>query len=317
MNDIPKRQNEARSLAKLVAMRRTYSSGKHLLAWTIGLATVVPVSLAIAASKVDSLKPFAGAWCLVITFVAIGLERRERVLCARAARIQETFDCYVLDLDWNDTIEEPDPEDVAIESSGLDARARAALENWYPPRAGELPLAYARSICQRCNCAWERRLRNRYADLLWGALAVLTGLVIVVGIKSARSFTDVLLTVLVPILPIAVLLVRHALEQREAGRTSEQCAAAALGLYKDLLASTLDPKTIAARARTVQDRIYERRRTAPLVFDWFYRRLRSRQEMAMNQSADEMVDEVLATLNERALRAAETPSPESNTAASS
>ena len=59
---------------------------------------------------------------------------------------------------------EVDPEEIQKKSQKhLELAAdRSLLENWYPNEVVNLPLAYGRLVCQRCNIRWDAELRKKF-----------------------------------------------------------------------------------------------------------------------------------------------------------
>jgi hypothetical protein len=96
-----------------------------------------------------------------------------------AARIQESFDCEVLDLPWQEIMVGQRPAGEAITEWGSlkagESYDAHKLKNWYPTEIVSRDVSYARAICQRTNCWWDARLRRRYAAW-WMAIVVLLGL---------------------------------------------------------------------------------------------------------------------------------------------
>lgn len=93
-----------------------------------------------------------------------------------------------------------------------------------------------------------------------------------------------------PLAPALLLGLRQFSEQREAANRLDSLQNHAERLWKDAL-SGMSVVEINARARSLQDEIFENRRKSPLVFDTIFKRLRRDYEMQMNHGVDFFVSE--------------------------
>lgn len=192
MNAIVKTENEPRQLQRLAAQRYLYSTAKRLYGTQLILAGPIAVVWAGAVAIAPDLKAAAGVWGVLISALdAIVLTPWQKRLRERAAKVQEMFDCDVLQLEWNyiKVGDKPDPELVKAEA---DKYAKIqnrfhSLQDWYPQAVSEVPHDIARVICQRANCWWDAEQRRGYARLLLGCLLVV-GLAIL-GLGLVRGLT--------------------------------------------------------------------------------------------------------------------------------
>ena len=169
-NRIPLRQNEDLQLQRMAAQRRLYSRAKRILSWQM----VITVALVVVWSFVERWFPMLKVYAALYGMTAVLLDIAvftplQNSLKQKAAGIQELFDCYVLDLPWQEIKagRRPDAELVAEFSrlpSGVDYSSMKLLD-WYPAESGTVPLFLGRLICQRANCWWDAKLRRRYAVL--------------------------------------------------------------------------------------------------------------------------------------------------------
>jgi hypothetical protein len=113
MNDIAKSQNEPRQLQRLAAQRQLYSTAKRIFGIQLLLGGPIAIGWSLAVVASPELKGFAAVWGALVSFSdVLWLTPWQKRLRERAARIQEAFDCDVLQLPWNDikTGKPPDPE---------------------------------------------------------------------------------------------------------------------------------------------------------------------------------------------------------------
>jgi hypothetical protein len=296
-NAIPLQQNADESLVRLAAARALYSRAKLILIMSLCVSVLVPASFSVATTQWAWLKPFSAAWGVFVAFLNVFLDRLQSAAIGRAALVQEKFDCELFGLSWNPTRSEPLPEDVATYGMGLlRSPAGQSLRDWYPSSVGNVPIRFGRLICQRINCTWERGLRTTYANAMLSLLLFLSFLVLALGTSLLHDFTDFVLVVLAPLTPASILLVRQHMDHRDAGQKSERLAEAATSMLRKAIQNAREDDSMDVDARVLQDAIFERRRSAPLVFDWIYRRLRARSDTSTGAGVEHLAREVLAAL---------------------
>jgi hypothetical protein len=295
MNNIAKVQNEPRQLQRLAAQRQLYSTAKRIFGTQVLLGVPVAVGWSLAVVAAPELRGLAAIWGALVTFSdVLWLTPWQKRLRERAARIQEVFDCDVLQLPWNEIKvgRHPDPELVKEQAdkyqnawSGLQP-----LTNWYATVVSDLPLEVGRVICQRTNCWWDSKQRRRYAT--WAIASVIMLMLLMVGLGFIGGLTvdKLFLAILLPLSPALLLGVRQFSEQTEAANRLDRLKEHAESLWADMCDG--GPRTkLANKCRVLQDEIFENRKRSPLVFDWIFRRLRNDYEAQMNHGAQDLADE--------------------------
>jgi hypothetical protein len=218
----------------------------------------------------------------------------------QAAKIQELFDCAVLRIPWQELKvgRPPDLETVTEWADPAGASYDALkLTNWYAPEVGEVPLPIARIICQRTNCWWDAKLRRRVANWNTAAISGILVLITLGGLIGHVTFKDFLLGGVLAFLPLFVLGLRQATEQRQAAARLDHLRDHAEQLWDHALARAVDDDDLGVASRVLQDEVFDQRRKNPLIFDWIYFRLRDRQEELMNKNAHELVREAKQALS--------------------
>ena len=288
-------QNSEEQLRRLAAQRRLYSSAKTAL--VLQVLVLGPVAVATTAIGLwnPPLKGIVATWgLLVVLGDLLWLGRLQRDLRERAAKIQEEFDCDVLELPWNSIKagHRPDPE-LVKEHSEKFKRSNggfASLSNWYSPAASELPIEIGRIACQRSNCWWDSKQRRRYG-VIWGAFAVAAFVsAFVVAVQLQMTTEDFVLMLATPLAPAVLLGTRHCIEQNEAAARAEKLKTHSERLWVEALHGRGKTK-LAADSRVLQDEIFDHRRRSPLVFDWVFNLLRSAYEEQMNFGVEALVAE--------------------------
>jgi hypothetical protein len=294
-------QNTPKQLDRLAAQRQLYSKAKEIFAWQAILSGPIAVLTALLAVLEPSHKGYLALWGIAVTCSDLfWLTPWQRRLKDSAARVQEAFDCDVLQLPWNHikTGKRPDAEMVDEHARCYEKRARSmpALTDWYPRAVDALPLHLARLICQRSNCWWDSKQRRRYAAILLGTVVIVFLIVFAVSLRGGLSLESFMIKVAAPLSPALVFGLRQFSEQRE--------SAARLEKLKEHLESAWDNAlggapvdAVMQTSRTLQGEIFENRRKSPPVVDALFKKLRTSYERQMNRAADEYVAQAKNALN--------------------
>lgn len=295
MNSIPTEQNSERQLQRLAAQRQLYSTAKTIFGWHVLASGPLAIASALFVAGYPQFKAYAALWGLLVSLCDVmWLSPWQKRLRSAAATVQEAFDCDVLVLPWNQLKagHRPDPELVA-EQAHQYARVAASmppLRDWYCPRVGCLPLHVARLACQRANCWWDSKQRQRYAVGVITAVTVVFVLVTVLSMVNGFTVEDFIIKVVAPLLPVLLLGYRQFTEQLEAATRLTKLKEHAEGLWADALRGEAE-SAVSMRSRQLQDEILDSRKGSPLVFDAIFRIVRSRLEMQMTHGAEAFVAE--------------------------
>jgi hypothetical protein len=296
MNTIPEAQLESVQLDRLAAMRSVYSKAKRIQAWQLILSVPCVIAWSFSILVFPGLRVYEAMWGIAVTIVSsVALDRWQATLKEKAAKIQEQFDCDVLQMEWPDLKAgaRPDAEIIA-EYSACYRRVdpdHKGVRNWYPRVVGSLPMYLARLVCQRSSCWWDAKLRRRYAVWVLITLGVFSAFVITLGLLKGATLQDFVLAGIMPLMPAITLALRQFYEHNDAAARADKLKECAERLWSEALRSTLSPDGTAVRSRQMQDEIFEHRRRSPLILDWIYERLRNHDEDLMNTGAEALVAE--------------------------
>jgi hypothetical protein len=294
MNGIAVRQEEEVQLKRLLAQRRLYSRAKRLLLTQTALA--IPGAIlfySLVAWKPD-LKVFAAFWGTLMTLADFFVFTPwQQSLKDKAARIQEQFDCDVLELQWQDITVGQRPSAETVAEWGTlqpgESYADFKLPGWYPKDVEPLSIELGRAICQRTNCWWDSRLRRRYAAWVVAVVIALLLVGIALGIALKTPLDTFFLGFLLPFMPAFSLGVRQFTEQRQAADRLEKLKLQVEKQWDQLLSGKATLEAVTECARRVQDVIFEQRRKNPVIFDRFYFWLRDDHEAIMHSNAKSLV----------------------------
>jgi hypothetical protein len=186
------------------------------------------------------------------------------------ARLQEEFDCEVLDLDWNEFVagRKVDPEDV-FESGHrkLGTADETRLRDWYPKVVAGAPIAAARLICQRENLVYDSSLRTAYRRFLFWSVLLFVAAASAVSLYVNPTFTSVVFYVLVPAAPALTWAFRENKRQADTLETLNRLKLEAEKLIEQVIRG-MDAIQARQRSRELQDAIFNHRVTSSLVFEW-------------------------------------------------
>lgn len=300
------KQNEERELQRLAAQRQLYSTAKRIFGWQLFLSGLLTVIFAFLVVLDSSFKTLAVSWGVLITLADIFLLTPwQKSLKDSAAKIQEMFDCDVLELSWNDLKagKRPDPEYIKEQSEKYFKRPlkNSPLENWYDHSdIDSLPIYVARIACQRTNCWWDAKQRRSYA--LYVILTVILIFIIVFGVSLKDSFSmeNFILKVLAPLAPVFLLGIRQYREQMDSANRLDKLKDYSESLWKDAL-SKKSERELTAKSRNLQDEILEHRKKSPPIFDFIFKKLRNSYNEKMNFGLDEFIKEAKQKLPEKNL----------------
>jgi SMODS-associating 4TM effector domain len=293
MNAITKEQNTDRQLLRLAAQRQLYAKAKNILGWHVFLSGPLAVALAFGILAFPQYKAHVALWGLIVTLCdLVWFTPWQKKIRASAAGIQELFDCDVLNLPWDELKvgKRPDPELVKGQAKKYEKKSKTMpkLTNWYSPKVASLPLHIARIVCQRSNCWWDSEQRRLYANVVITIVAIVIVTLTFASLLGGFSAEDLVLTAVVPLLPVVFLGLRQLVEQRDAAVRLDQLKDHAMKLWSDSLDGASDVE-VSARSRGLQSEIYECRKRNPPIFDFLFKYLRERFETQMHHGTEELV----------------------------
>ncbi len=296
MNSIVIKQNEARMLSLVRARRRIYWTAKRYQgAVVLGTLLLPVISLAVASFHPAARSYVAVAAILFGLCEVVLMDRWHKAQMKDAAKLQEDFDCEVLDMLHNSFLvgANVDPEEVyRFASKTLSQKQEAQLRDWYPVAVGKVPLHIGRIMCQRENLLYDGNVRKSCGRVLKGALLLLVALLIGYSLAADLKVDALVLTVLVPAMPVVNWALRECARQRDTVETLLRLKTESEKLWKSAV-DGLSPDEAADRSRELQDAIYNHRVASPLVFDFMYRFQRKDYEAQMNAGAEHFVADYL------------------------
>ena len=295
------RQNEPRQLDRLASQRALYSRAKDWFILNVVVFGAVPVVLTALGIWDETYRPMSPVVGLIMVFIdALLLTPYIKKLKESAARIQEAFDGYVLELPWS-PIKAGKQEALEVEKEWSDhyrpnAHKHSPLVDWYTPAVHGLPIHLARIVCQRENIYWDGQLRRYLCRWLLGAIIVITASFLVIGVIKGMLLVDLLRYVVVPLAPALIVGIRHWKEQIDSADRLDKLRDHLDVMWKEGLAGA-SPDAMAIQSRVLQDEIFDHRKRSVPIFDWLFERFRDKFEERAYHTAEHMMKEAKAALN--------------------
>lgn len=243
------------------------------------------ISVAAITSPDQGLIGSVGGFALL--FVNAVVAHRQRRRAEFAAAVQESFDCDVFRLTWNDALLLTRPSGHAVALTA--ARYTGGRErDWYPD-TGSVPRPLDIMICQQSNVGWGAPVHRAWA---WSVTAASTTAIVAIAIlwittelALGRGFG----ILVAPFLPLAWEAFEMARNNFDSAREKEQVQELILNDWEVAMATGHLPTV--SRCRAFQDAIAAIRRRNAQVPDWFDAKFRERNEKAMRITADEMIQQ--------------------------
>lgn len=297
--DIIERENLPKNIEKLAAQKELYFRAKRLFALQLFLTIIVTVFLAVLSFALsyfgydfpDWVRGFYGVMVTISDLFLIN--RFINKLRQKAASIQESFDCNVLDLECNKILvgEEPLSEDIKKYSDKHLKRVKSfdKLKNWYAETIKSVDSIAAKVICQRSNFSYDYAIRNNFLYWVVGISVGIFGLLVIGSVAKNVTLQSFFLTILLPFTPVLTLSIKLHNDHNTSIKNLESLKSHLKTLWSNILNGTeTNPESAL---RQIQDKIYLNRKSNPLIPERIYDYLRPKLEEQMYYGVDELVEE--------------------------
>ncbi|WP_157180029.1 MULTISPECIES: S-4TM family putative pore-forming effector [Rhodococcus] len=278
-------QNRNDSVRKVAAQARLYADVKTAQWSRLGAVAVLGVVVAVVSLTVDDDGLVGSVGGLVLLFINGILMYRERRQIDLAVSVQESFDCSIFDLAWNDVAFKHRPSGQQI-ARAADRYSGSRTRNWYPD-TGTLQRPLDIVVCQQSNVGWGAPVHRLWA---WTVLAITVFFALVIatlwwvaGLEAGAGFG----ALVAPFTPLAWEAFEMVRQNFESAAEKEDTQSRILEDWDLAMSGHAVPTE--GRVRHYQDAIAGIRKRNAQVPDWFDKRLRSRNERAMRTTADDMI----------------------------
>jgi hypothetical protein len=277
-----------------------YSRAKLIGGIQVFLTVLVPVVLSVSSvvffhgsQPGSGLKGWAAFYGIaVVLFDTLLLDRAQKTTKKAAAKIQEDFDCKLLEMPWNEfkVGDKPTPEEIDQSARALKRELTEREKSWYPPEAGRLPLYLCRVVCQRTNVWWDGELRRRYALCLSLLAVSVVVIAILVGMLKDMSLSTFVLTIMAPIFPAEIWFIRERNRQKDSIALLDRLMKHTAKLWASLLNSWPDEGEALIKSRELQDELFVHRYSNPPIPNMVHKIFAGKFDVTMNKGAEELVD---------------------------
>lgn len=271
-NGIAARQNEQSNIIKLAAQRQLYRDVNGIEIINVILTVIVPIGFSFLQDVIGFGKTIAGIVALImlgLSFVFINWQKKKKIL---AATIQQEFDINVYSMVWDRRLFGKRKNlngEIAAASKKimLNEREKETLKNWYRPEVDALPLEDGIAACQKENFSWDAGLRRRYKVFLIVLLFVIIVIHVVLGIIKAEQLQEFLLRLVTISSALKWIITTLDGINEDLNRMEE----IEWSVYSN------EMKTLGDLVVT-QRNIFENRKVATKIPDWFYRIFKNNDE---------------------------------------
>ncbi|MBB1177666.1 S-4TM family putative pore-forming effector [Brevundimonas aurantiaca] len=284
MNDIPVRQNLPDSLKLMRARQEMFHRAKLVFIAQLVLTVLLPVIGAVAGLFMEQLRSTVAFFSLLVTILDITvLDRAQRRFVRNGAKIAECFDCAVLRLPWNTLSagKRPDPEMIDSVAEAWSRRHEdKGIIDWYPTEAGETSLEAGRLLCQRSSLWYDATLRRFNGSIALGLSWLIPSAFLTACWWTRLPLSEFAVTCM-PVAPVLVWSVREHFRQKDTAESQDQTKAELEGFLSRVEAGAMSLDEAEEAARSVQNALYARRVSSPLVMPGLYELRRAYLERTM------------------------------------
>lgn len=296
MNQIASIQNTPKQIERLAAQRELYTSAKRYYTVQLLGSIFIPVIASLFAIYYNEISAFVGLYgiCFLIIDVAI-IERIITERRTKAAKIQELFDCDVLQMKKSPlkTVSEIAVEEVLTHYNAFQKAKNdiSKIQDWYPKETAVVEITYARLICQKTNCWWDSKLRTNYCNLL-RLISILLGIsLIIYGFIEGMKLEQIVL-IASGLIPFFQFSAKQYLDNSESAERLTKVNQYISEIWDDIIKGCIDKPSVEEASRRIQDEFYENRIRSPLILDSFYWIFRSNNEGLMTRTAETLIEEL-------------------------
>lgn len=304
MPNINVRQNERISLERLSAQKETYSEAKSWIGIYLVFSVFIMVLLNFIVKPLllnDSFLTFVNIqkiditnhiaiYALLLSFIElVYLKKIIPSIKEKAAKIQEAFDCYALDIKWNNVICGSEVNDFDIKTASDTYQKKhpdfEGLVDWYTPSVEVLQNAKIKAIllCQQENLSWDLSQRKSFVSLVKLITFTFVFVSFAFSVYYGLTVELFILSVIVPCWPLVNFCVVNNYENNETIRDKERLSAV-------INASITEINPTKKTVRNLQDLIYLNRKSNALIFDWFYNMKKNTNQRAVSYATDNSVN---------------------------
>lgn len=288
MNSID--QNSEKVIRLLAAQRKEYSNAKLFSSLQI-ILSIISVIFAFVSIYNPLLKSTFSILSVVLLIVDFFLfQRFIKKYRESGAKIQEAFDCAVLNIKPNVLKIGETKKSEDIFNIANNYKKTACLSNWYYDKVQNLPTPFKEILSIRSNLYWDSFLRKRYMYYTSSIFLLVISIILICAYFENKNFIDSIATLIAPLSAFLSICFKIIFENKEASEKLDK-----LYIHVDkLLSNAKKGQTDFEKDfRNVQDEIYEGRKKNILVPDFIHYMLEKKIESHLYPALDEEIAEIL------------------------
>jgi hypothetical protein len=295
MKRITEIQNEVAQLEKLAAQRYLYSLAKRGLWLNFIFSIPVIVIYFILSFFYPILNEFKVYIGITISFINIFLlipYQNKRI--NEAAIIQEQFDTDVLQIKWNLFLIKKSIDTafiIKIKNKYLKKKKDfTAFNNWYNINDEDIPIEFARFICQKENVWWEKEVRSKYMRLM---LIIPVSVIFVLLILNLIFDSNLKLFIneIFYLSPTILFSFEQYSKNKFSIDTLDELNEKIKFNIDEAIHSNLNKEVLDTNSRLLQDRIYFHRLENALILDAFYQYCKKGNEIISKETSQNFIDQ--------------------------
>lgn len=273
-NKIVQTQNTDKNIARLASQRQLYNDVEFLDKINFCLSVIILLGFAAIQEIAgwDWAKVVSGCVSIFMLVLSLIISSKVKAKKTLAASIQQEFDIDVFQMPWDNKLfgkRKNLNSEIAKYSKKIlnDDRKKNKLYNWYPIEVDSFPQSRAILVCQKENFNWDAGLRKRYRIFV---LVFVVGIIIasvVICLLKGDSVQNLVLrfVIILPALRWFINVINGLNDDLERMES-----------LKNALYSTDDKQMIDLQF--IQKEIFENRKSAIKIPDWFYNIFRDNDE---------------------------------------
>lgn len=273
-------QNSDLNIKRLSSQRNLYSKAKlkqnsqFLISLIGSIIILIPIFFP---NQNKEFQMFLSALPFVFLFINLiwinPLIKKEREY---AAKIQEEFDCEVLNIEWNSSkIREKVRADIITrESLNIKEISKEKLKDWYNSDIINANVPYRQLYAQRTNVNWDINIKETYLKFLSiVAIIVFIEVISVIAIKDYRPI-DILFLALMPLSAFINIIWTQIVDLKTVIKNLESIDKQ---IEKCLENLKQGKNATDAEIRGIQDQIFDLRKSSLFVPDIIFWKTRNYQ----------------------------------------
>jgi len=300
MKKIKDFQNEINELEKLAAQRYLYSIAKRFL-----LANLIfSIPFIILYFILSLFFPVLIDYKIYISIISIVnlmiMNKYQYEKIKEATIIQEQFDVDILQISWNPYLINKSIKIELINEYNKKYlqkfKDHEKLKNWYDVDDSNIPIEFARLICQRENIWWDKKLKSLYHKIITFIPIIVFFILLIISLLYDHKL-KVFINEIFYLSPIIIYCVDQHYKYKISLDSLDDLNSKIETLIDQAIRSKLNPHELTINSRLLQDRIYYHRLNSALVFDYLFKKMKDKYQDLRVKSSNNLIEDYLKIHN--------------------